>query len=302
MFEQSLEHYQQAVDMDADFAPAHAGVAASYSAKGFFGLMPNSESFPKAREAALKAISLDSNSAGGYATLGFIQLYYDWNWDLAKTNLLRALELEPNNPQIRHAYADYLMVMGDPAESLNQVEIGLLYDPFSPMARFVLDGHKIVMRRYDEVIEEGRMAGAEDPVSLQGLPFYREALWFKGMYEEAFVAYKKTWGRDEEFLRAMNKGFSESGYTGAIRSLANALAERESEFKDYVELAGLYARAGEPEAAQNALEKAYQYHQPQILHIKAHPVFDELRSSPAFQDLLRRIGFPDESETLKWTQ
>jgi len=126
MFDQSLRHYQQAVELDADFAPAHSGVAASYLLKGFFFLMPNSESIPKAREAALKAISLDSNSAGGYSTLGFIQLYYDWDWDLAKTSLLRALELEPNDSRIRHAYADYLMVMGDLEESLNQVGTGTL--------------------------------------------------------------------------------------------------------------------------------------------------------------------------------
>ena len=257
--------------------------------------MPNSESVPKAREAALKAISLDSNSAGGYSTLGFIQLYYDWDWDLAKTSLLRALELEGNDPQTRHAYADYLMVMGDLEESLNQVEIGLLYDQFSPMARYVVQGHRLLMRRYDEVIEEGRRAIAEKPDSAEGLAFYREALWFKGMYEEAFVAYRKTWGRDEELLRAMNQGFFESGYSGAIRSLANALAERDPALEDHVELAQLYARAGEPEAALNALEKAYQHRQPRILHIKANPAFDELRSSPAFQDLLHRIDFPEAS-------
>jgi len=125
------------------------------------------------------------------------------------------------------------------------------------------------------------------------LSYYREALWLRGMHEEAFAVYKKTWGRDEELLRAMNKGFSEAGYTGAIQSLANALAGRDPEFSDYVALAKLYARAGEPGPALESLEKAYQHRQPQILHIKAMPVFDELRSTPEFQDLLHRIGFPE---------
>lgn len=293
MFDQSLRYYQEAVDLDADFAPAHAGVAASYLLKGFFGSMPNSDYIPKAREAALKAISLDSSSAGGYSSLGFIQLYFDWDWELARKNLLRALELSPNDARARHAYADYLMVMGDLKESLNQVEIGHLYDPFSPMAGSVVNFHRLLVRRYDEVIEEGRKAIARDPDLVVNYSYYQEALWLNGMYEEAFAAYKRTWGRDEELLRAMNNGFSESGYTGAIHSLANALAGHDPEFNDYVTLAKLYVRASEPALALESLEKAYQHRQPQLLHIKAMPVFDELRSNPEFQDLLHRIGFPE---------
>jgi hypothetical protein len=115
------------------------------------------------------------------------------------------------------------------------------------------------------------------------------------MYEEAFAIYKRTWGRDEDLLRAMNMGFAESGYTGAVHSLANALAGRDPEFGDYVTLASLYSRAGEQGLALESLENAYQHRQPQILHIRAMPVFDELSSTPAFQDLLHRIGFPEAS-------
>lgn len=290
---QSLRFYQQAVDLDSEFAPAHAGVAGSYVLMVFFNPDASSKLIPRAREAALKAISLDPNSGQGYSSLGFIQLYFDWDWEGAKASLSRALELLPNDANVRHAYADYLMVMGDVKESLNQVEIGRLYDPLSPMAVTVVGFHKILARQYDEVIEEGRQAIARDPASVEHLLYYREALWLKGMYEEAFAAYKMTWGKNENLLRAMNEGFSASGYTGAIRSLANALAARDPEFRDYVALASLYARAGEQELALEALEKAYQHHQPLILHIRAMPTFDELRSTQAFQDLLHRIGFPE---------
>ena len=293
--DQSLRHYQQAIDLDSEFAPAHAGVAASYLLMAFVDLNANSELIPKAREAALKTISLDRNFAGGYSALGFIQLYFDWDWDAAKASLSRALELRPNDARVRHAYADYLMVMGDLKASVNQVEIGRLYDPLSPMASTVLGFHRILARQYDEVIEEVQKAIAEEPDLVASFPYYPEALWLKGMYEEAFATYKRTWGRDEDLLRAMNMGFSESGYTGAVHSLANALAGRNPEFRDYVTLASLYSRAGEQELALASLEKAYQHRQPQILHIRAMPVFDELSSTPAFQDLLHRIGFPEPS-------
>ena len=294
MLDQSLHHYQQALDLDAEFAPAHVGVAASYLLKAFLDWNASSDFILKAREAALKAISLDGNSAGGYSCLGLIQLYFDWDWEGAQKSLTRALELHPNDFHARHAYADYLMVMGDVKASLKQVEIGHLYDPFSPMAGVVVGFHRILARQYDEVIEEGRKAIAEEPDLVVDIPYYPEALWLAGMHEEALAIYKRTWGRDEELLRAMNRGFSESGYTGAVHSLANALVLRNPEFEDHVTLAKLYARAGEPGLALESLEKAYQHRQPQILHIKAMPDFDELRANPEFQDLLKRIGYPEE--------
>ncbi len=291
-FDQSLLHYQQAINLDASYAPGHAGIAGAHLAQGFFGRAPVSEAVPKARAAALKAISLDRNSAGGYATLGNIQLYYDRDWGLARSSLLRALELDPNNVGIRHAYADYLIVMGDIEESLSQMEIGHLYDPLSPVARVALNGHRVFAREYDKVIEEAENSAVDDADQAAQLALYREALWFKGRYEEAFEAYKMTWGQDEMLLRAMNQGYSDSGYPGAIRALADSLLDRDPEFKDQVALAQLYARAGEPRLALDSLERAYRLGQPQILHIKAHPAFDGLHSNPAFQNLLDRIGFP----------
>lgn len=294
MFEQSLQHYQQAAAMDPDFAPAHAGIAGSYLLMEMFGRMPEQDFIPRARDAALRALAIDADSPGGYSSLGFIQLYFDRDWDAARGNLLRALELSPGDARIRHAYADYLMVMGDIDESLRQVEIGLLYDPLSPMAASVVSFHRVLARQYDAVIEEGRRVLASDAASIVHRSAYREALWLTGEYEEALAAYKQSWGRDAELLQALESGFEASGYQGAIRSLADALAARVPAFDDYVTLAKLYARAGQPESALSWLEKAVQQRQPQILHVKAMPVFDDLQSDPRFKRLLQRIGFPKE--------
>lgn len=293
MLNKSRSYYQQAVDLDPEFAPAHAGLAGSYFLLGFFGQVPAADVIPRAREAALKAIALDSRSAGGYATLGAIQLYFDWDWESARNNLLRALELSPNDARTRHAYADYLMVMGDLEGSLNQVEIGRLYDPLSPMANAVVDFHRILMRQYDAVIERGRTMIADNPDAVASLPFYREALWLKGLHEEAYAADKASWGRDEKLLQALERGYAESGYSGAILDLAETLAGRGDASTDYVMVAKLYARAGEPDSALEWLQKAYEFRQPQILHIKAMPAFDALHAYPEFQELMRRIGFPD---------
>ena len=293
MFDESLSYYQQAVELDPEFAPAHAGLAGCYFLLGFFGSTPAADVIPRAREAALKAITLDGYSSGGYSSLGAIQLYFDWDWESARNNLLRALELTPNDARTRHAYADYLMVMGDLEESLNQVEIGRLYDPLSPMANSVVDFHSILVRQYDAVIERGQRIIADNPDAIVRLPFYREALWLKGLHEEAFAADKATWGGDEELLQVLERGHARSGYTGAYFDLAETLAGRSDASQDYVTLAKLYARAGDLDSALEWLQKAYEARQPQILHVNAMPAFDALHAYPEFQDLMRRIGFPE---------
>ncbi len=292
-FHESLQYFQQAAALDPEFAPAHAGIAGSYFLMEFMGWAPDIDGIQLAREAALRALALDNDSAEGCSVLGGIQLYFDRDWESARRNLLRAVELNPNDALTRHGYADYLMVIGDLEESLKQVEIGLLYDPYSPMARGVVEFHRLALHQYDTVLENCRQALAEWPEDiLISLPC-QEALWLKGLREEGLAEYKKTWGRDKELLRALESGYSESGSDGAVLALADTLARRVPGYNDYIALAVLYARAGEPDLALTWLEQSYEHRQPQILHIKAMPVFEELHSDPRFQDLLRRVGFPD---------
>ena len=65
-----------------------------------------------------------------------------------------------------------------------------------------------------------------------------------------------------------------------------------------VALAGAYARLGERDRAFEWLERAYAKHSPQLPHVRERLEFDNLRSDPRFNDLLRRIGLPPVSRLL----
>ena len=118
--------------------------------------------------------------------------------------------------------------------------------------------------------------------------YYREALWLKGMHEEALAIYRKTYGRDEELLQAIEEGYADSGHDGAVLALADALAGRATSYDSFISLAGLYARVGEPDQALVWLEKAYEHRQPQILHVKAMPV-PEADRGPQISSMIAMI-------------
>ena len=292
-FRKSLASYQEAAEQAPDFAPAYAGIAMSYMIMGFFGWEPIAETIPKARAAVYKSLSLDNHVAEAYATLGYIQLYHDWDWPAARENLLRALELDPNDAIMRHAYADYLLVMGDVEGSLKQVQIGHLNDPLSPMAGMMLRYHLYMTPGHDEILADCKNMLELNPDDATAGMIYRNLLWEKGMYDEALDEFRKTWGKDAEFLKALERGYKKAGHTGAIRTLAQTVVRRVPEYNDYFTIAQLYTQAGVNDSALVWLEHAYENHQFELLHVKAWPVFKSLHIESGFQDLLNRIGFPE---------
>jgi len=93
--QQSIGLFNNALDADPTFAPAYAGMADAYVQLGYSSLYRPEDAFLKARAAAQRALELDSSLAEPHATLGFVALYYDWDWPTAEREFQRALAINP---------------------------------------------------------------------------------------------------------------------------------------------------------------------------------------------------------------
>jgi len=120
--------------LDPGFVDAHAWLGGTYMLRAFFGHGPMAEVLPRAREETARALALDSQSGFAHGVQGFLELYFDWDWEAARASLETALALGPHDMTIRHGYADYLMITGRVEDSLDQVRLGRRYDPLSPLA------------------------------------------------------------------------------------------------------------------------------------------------------------------------
>jgi hypothetical protein len=147
--QKSIDYYNQAIKLDPNYAPAYAHMATSYFFLGFFSVIPPSQAWGKVKELGMLAIQKDDQLPEGHAALASAKLHYDWDFVGAEQEFKRALELNPNNAEIRHGYAHYLMAMGRMAESAAESKRALDLDPVDDNLTDCLCWHSFAARQYD---------------------------------------------------------------------------------------------------------------------------------------------------------
>jgi TolB-like protein len=290
--EQAEIAFGQAIALDPTFAPAYSSLAFMRLWAGVLrGGSPPRTVASRVRAVVAKALELDPSLGEALAVEGTLNLYFDWDWATAAARLKRALEVSPSEPLLYHPYADYLLVQGKLEESLEYCRRGAALDPLSPAINGVVAGHLAFLRRWDEaiaVLDHVREANP-DVGLLRGMK--ADALWGKGDFPAAIAEWTAMGGRTGETLK---RGYAEAGPQGAARAVARMLVEASA--SSYVSPYGVaewYARSGDTQPAIQWLEKAYEDRSPFLLHMKADPAFEVLRRDERFQDIVRRIGFPE---------
>ncbi len=130
-FQQAIEYFQQAIAKDPNYARAYSGLADSYALLGGYSTTPQTESMPKARAAALKALELDPELAEAHTSLALITENFDYDWDTAEREYRRAIELNPNYATDHHWYAEFLSLQGRFPEALAESARARELDPLS---------------------------------------------------------------------------------------------------------------------------------------------------------------------------
>jgi TolB-like protein len=291
---EAMGDFEKAVDLDPGLAPAWGEVATCAVIRAFFGAGSAADNVARARDAARKALAIDPREGTAYGALGLVELYFDWDFEAARTDLERAIALSPHDGLTRHAYADYLMVTGRIEESLEQVRLGRDANPSSPLLQLVVLFHAAATRRPDEVRREARLTLERFPRMAGTVhSILGNLLWREGSYEKALGEYLQ--GMDADEFRALEQAYRRGGPASARLALAKREreeAEKTGRPQDWLGLAGLYAEAGRADAAFELLDKAFARREPSLLHVVAYPAFDSLRGDPRYDALLRRIGIP----------
>jgi TolB-like protein/DNA-binding winged helix-turn-helix (wHTH) protein/Tfp pilus assembly protein PilF len=292
--QKSIEYYNQAIKLAPNYAPIYAHMANSYFFLGFFNSLPPREAWGKVKEAGTLAVEKDDRLPEAHGALALAKLHYDWDFAGAEAEFKRALQLNPNDADIRHEYAHYLMAMGRVAESQAESQRAVELDPMGDGLNSCLCWHSFAARDYEEserLAKHYLASQPDDPWEHTILGWTYEQL---RMPDEAISELKKTveiTKGDSFFLAALGNAYGAAGRRADAEQVLETLMDRSK--KSYVspfDIALIYTSLGEKDSAFAWLDKAANERSTFLIYSKWEPRLDPLRSDPRFGKLLREIG------------
>ena len=289
----SVALYEEAIDKDPNFAPAHSGLAFSHIFLCGRQLPPR-QGMPKARAAALRALQLDEDLAEAQAALGWVSLQYDWDWSAAEWRISQAIRLNPSLPVAHSLRALYFTARGEHEKAIAETRLAQELDPLSHQTHFYVALIHFAARRFEQAAELGRRLLERDPQFPTGHLMAALALAKMGKESEAMGHFRTAARLDEHGYLAMSlaHGYALLGpREQAYSILERMIALSRNRYICAYEVASAYAALGEKDRAFDWFRKAIQDRSECLVWAKVSPWLDAVRSDPRFETLLRQVGF-----------
>lgn len=292
----AIEYFHQAIEKDPSYALAYAGIADCYNLLSAYGILPPKESVPVAKQAAMRALDLDSDVAEGHEALAHVKMLYDWDWVGAEIEFKRAIQLNPNYALAHQRYAIQLATMERMEEAAAEIKRAQEIDPLSLIINTDAALILFLQGSYHEAIDQCYKTLELDPNF--SVAHFQLGLSFEqlGQFDEAIEAFGRgvSLSADRSFLTAPAYTYAISGRREQAQKLLNAVLElSEHRYVSPYRIAIVYAGLNETEEAFKWLMKAYQERSVWLihLHLKVDPRLKSLHPDPRFPEILHLLNF-----------
>ncbi len=296
--QKSIEYFQQAIAKQPEYAPPYSRMARAYGLLGNFSAVRPEMAYPPQRDAALKALELDSGLYEAYCALGWTKLFYDRDWQGARSDFERAVELAPNSALARQAYATYFVIVGEFDRALAEIRRAQQLDPISLHIMSDVGFYLFFARRTDESIAQLQKVLEMDPNFSIAHFCLAQAFAQKRMFDQSIAEFELALKSSAGTNRLIMLGYAYAS-AGNARQARQVMARmRALPGEPYVSpyyAALIYSGLGQTDRAFESLEVAYRDRYWLMAFLKADPRLDPLRADPRFADLLRRMAFPETS-------
>jgi serine/threonine protein kinase/Tfp pilus assembly protein PilF len=289
-----IELFQQAIDVDPEYALAYAGIAHSYNQLGFHQYLEPREAFPRAKAAATRALELDTSLGEARTVLATVRFWYEWDWSGAEEDFRRAIAASPDFVHVHHFFGIFLTAMERFQDGLVELRRAKELDPLSLPARASLAYCLYFARRYDESIVEIEKILEMDSSFVLAHHLLGQNYLEKRMWTEATRAGGRAVelsGRATYRLTLLGACLAASGRQAEAEAILTELAAvSPRRYVSAVEIAFIYVALGQLDFAFDWFEKALIERAWGLVLLRVDPRADLLRPDPRFAGLLRRVG------------
>ena len=288
--EKSIGYFQEALDLDPDYASAYAGLADSYAILNFYTGRERNALIERAKAANRRALQLDHSMAEAHATQAYIKFYYDWDWSGAENGFRKAIALNPNYATAHQWYAEYLFYMGRFQEAHREINRAHELDPQSVVISLQLASPDFFSGEFDQAIDKIQDALRLDPEFPLGIYMLGTCYEQLGRFDEALAEYRKIAGT-KLGLTGLGYAYGRSGRQREARQILHQLIgdSMRDDLSAY-HVARVYAGLGDANQTFAWLKKARDARDERMVMVKVDPKLDTLRSDPSLGDLLRSLG------------
>ena len=304
-FRRAIELCEQAINIDPLYAVAYASLSGYCSIGVLLGYAPAGEFYPRARAAAKKALELDETLADAHFSLGMVLYRHDWDFSRAEREFRRSIELDPDYwggysglaliNRVRGRFDDAITMLQRPAANMVD-QLGILGPGLFLGRSLVLGTTYYCARRFESAIDQFCKVLELEPGNVVARILIADAYACAGQHGKAMEECEQVLavGQGAAIARlSVACTYTQIDKTDEARRI---LQEAESAWRagdPSFFIAAVHTRLGEKDAAFEWLERAFRAHDPFLLELKVHPLFDALHGDPRFDDLVKRIGIPD---------
>jgi serine/threonine protein kinase/Flp pilus assembly protein TadD len=287
----ALELFNEAVAADPMYAPAYSGIADASALLASWQFASSAESYPQAAAAARRAIELDPSSADAHASLGFVKLNWEWDWEGALNELGRAIELNPSHETAHRWLSAFLAGIGRADDALRIARRAAELDPISVLPHMNLGIVHMLAERYVDAEAEFRHVIEKEPTFARAYGFLAWSLSLQGKHDEALPFARAGVERSNNhpmFLFVLGTCLGLSGHLDEARKeFGPILNELEPLY-----VATVHAVMGDESAALDALERGAAGRSDWMYSVGTQPLLRKYHGNPRFVRVLERLRLP----------
>jgi len=296
----AIDLLNEVILIDPKYARAYAALAECYGLEGFYHFAPPSEAYPKAKDAAYKALALDNSLAQAHVALLSALTDYDWDWDGAEREYKAAIAIDPNYAVAYQYFGYALFGAGRGREALVAMKHATELDPVSPSVLTSLAWGYFLLRQDKQAVEQCQRVLELYPNFVVTHQLLGVVYGQMGQHKQALAELSQAvrLEKDSDITSLlMEYELAKGGKRAAVASKLASLEAGKVAVPDYY-LALAWDAVGEKEKAQAALERAYDARSNWMIYLQYDPRFDGLRRSGPVQSLVQRVKWGKKGHRL----